>query len=124
MILIFPISILFYSFTLGDWKQAKEMERRAADDESDDLKTMQEPRKKRLMRQPAKYSPNSYVMGNRKKVYSSSSNDASRAVVPSSQVSSKQKRSSGDLEDELQQQEKPQSESIVDSSPFSYGYEG
>jgi hypothetical protein len=90
MILIFPMSILFYSFTLGDWKQAKEMERHAADDELDYLKTMQEPRKKRLVRQPAKYSPISYVMGNRKRNYSSSSDDASRAVVPSSQVISKQ----------------------------------
>ncbi len=84
------MSILFYSFTLGDWKQAKEMERHAADDELDYLKTMQEPRKKRLVRQPAKYSPISYVMGNRKRNYSSSSDDASRAVVPSSQVISKQ----------------------------------
>ncbi|KZS16146.1 Uncharacterized protein APZ42_018161 [Daphnia magna] len=33
----------------GDWKQAKEMERRAANDESDDLKTLGEPRKKRLI---------------------------------------------------------------------------
>lgn len=30
------------------------MERRAANDESDDLKTLGEPRKKRLVRQPAK----------------------------------------------------------------------
>jgi hypothetical protein len=50
---------------------------------------------------------------------------ANLLVVPISQDISKQKRSSDNLEDELQQQKKPQSDSIVvDSSPSSYGDEG
>jgi hypothetical protein len=50
---------------------------------------------------------------------------ANLLVVPVSKVISKQKWSSDNLEDELQQPKKPQSDSfVVDSSPSSYGDEG
>jgi hypothetical protein len=49
---------------------------------------------------------------------------ANLLVVPISKVISKQKWSSDNLEDELQQPKKPQSDSfVVDSSPSSYGDE-
>ena len=71
-----------------------------------------------------KYSPNSFVVGNRRRVYSSSSDEDSRAIVSISQVISKQKWSFDNLEDELQQLKKPQDTIVVDSSPSSYDDEG
>ena len=113
--------LCFNFFTLGDWNQAKEMEKRAAENESDDLKTIQETRKKRLVKKPAKYSPSSFLLENRKRAHSSSSDDNSKVVESISPVISKQKRSSDNLENIPQQRQKPRYPVVLDSSPSNGG---
>ncbi|KAK4013227.1 hypothetical protein OUZ56_025461 [Daphnia magna] len=100
----------------SDWNQAKEMEKR-------DLKTIQETRKKRLVKKPAKYSPSLFLLENRKRAHSSSSEDNSRVVDPISPVVSKQKRSSDNLEHIPQQRKKPRDTVVLESSPSSNGGE-
>lgn len=100
------------------------MEKRAAANDSDDLKTIQETRKKRLVKKPAKYSPSLFLLENRKRAHSSSSEDNSRVVDPISPVVSKQKRSSDNLEHIPQQRKKPRDTVVLESSPSSNGGEG
>ncbi len=100
------------------------MEKRAPANDSDDLKTIQETRKKRLVKKPAKYSPTLFLLENRKRAHSSSSEDNSRAVDPISPVVSKQKRSSDNLENIPQQRKKPRDTVVPESPPSSNGGEG
>lgn len=100
------------------------MEKRAPANDSDDLKTIQETRKKRLVKKPAKYSPTLFLLENRKRAHSSSSEDNSRAVDPISPVVSKQKRSSDNLENIPQQRKKPRDTVVLESPPSSNGGEG
>jgi hypothetical protein len=62
------------------------MDQRAAENESDGLKTTHETRKKSLSRKPAIYFPSSFFLGNCKRTHYSSSNENSRAIDPISPV--------------------------------------